>query len=175
MKRIRACLCLALLLVCWQPAWADDIRELTWTELIPPGAPPEIPDMQPIHDLSKLASGLAEAAPAVKQKMRNAPVVQALDGKRIRMPGYIVPLDVNEQGRTTDFLLVPYFGACIHVPPPPSNQIVHVTSKVGVKVDDLYQPFWIEGPMQVQPTESELANAGYQIDASKIYPYELPD
>jgi hypothetical protein len=54
---------------------------------------------------------------------------QGLDGQNIRLPGYIVPLEVSEEGRTTEFLLVPYFGACIHVPPPPSNQIVHVKSE----------------------------------------------
>ena len=96
-------------------------------------------------------------------------------GQLIRLPGYIVPLEVSEDGRTTDFLLVPYFGACIHVPPPPSNQIVHVTSKEGVKLDELYQPYWIVGALQVKPSTSELADAGYQMDAQKIVVYELPE
>jgi hypothetical protein len=99
----------------------------------------------------------------------------ALDGQNIRLPGYIVPLEVNEEGRTTDFLLVPYFGACIHVPPPPSNQIVHVKSELGVKLDELYQPYWVEGPLQVKASSSELADAGYQMEADKIYVYELPE
>ena len=116
-----------------------------------------------------------EAAPAARQDLPNAPVVTTLDGQLIRLPGYIVPLEVNEQGRTTEFLLVPYFGACIHVPPPPSNQIVHVTSKAGVQVDELYQPYWIEGAMQVKSSTSELADAGYQMDAQKIVVYELPE
>jgi hypothetical protein len=100
---------------------------------------------------------------------------QGLDGQNVRLPGYIVPLEVSEEGRTTEFLLVPYFGACIHVPPPPSNQIVHVKSEVGVKLDELYQPYWIEGAMQVKPSTSELADAGYQMEADKIYIYELPE
>ena len=70
---------------------------------------------------------------------------------------------------------MPYFGACIHVPPPPSNQIVHVKSEIGVKLDELYQPYWIEGAMQVKPSTSELADAGYQMEAEKIYMYELPE
>jgi len=52
---------------------------------------------------------------------------------------------------------------------------VQVTSAVGVKVEELYQPYWIEGPMQVKASTSELAQAGYQMAAAKIYPYELPD
>ena len=163
----------ALLLLVSAPLWAAEPKELTWSEMIPAGAPPEVPDMAPLHDLSQM--GDMEAAPAAKQDLPNAPVVPQLNGQLIRLPGYIVPLEVNEDGRTTDFLLVPYYGACIHVPPPPSNQIVHVTSKVGVKLDELYQPYWIEGALQVKPSSSELADAGYQMDAQKIYVYELPE
>lgn len=103
------------------------------------------------------------------------PVVQALDGQRVRLPGYIVPLDMNERGRVTEFLLVPFYGACIHVPPPPSNQIVHAVSELGVPIQELWQPFWIEGPMQVEAVSSELAEAGYRIQAQKIYAYEEGD
>ncbi|NUT75702.1 DUF3299 domain-containing protein [Pseudomonas sp. C1C7] len=167
---------LALLMLVALPLWAAEPKELTWSEMIPPDAMPVVPDMTPLHDLSKMSDALsAESAPAAKQSMPNAPVVQALDGQDIRLPGYIVPLEVNEEGRTTEFLLVPYFGACIHVPPPPSNQIVHVKSEVGVKVDELYQPYWVEGPMQVKASTSELADAGYQMQADKIYMYELPE
>ena len=164
---------LALLLLVATPLWPAEPKELTWSEMIPPDAPPEAPDMTPLHDLSQMGS--MEAAPAAKQDLPNAPVVPALDGQLIRLPGYIVPLEVSEDGRTTDFLLVPYFGACIHVPPPPSNQIVHVTSKEGVKLDELYQPYWIVGALQVKASTSELADAGYQMDAQKIVVYELPE
>ncbi len=167
---------LALLMMVALPLWAAEQRDLAWSEMIPPDAPPEVPNMTPLHDLSKMSDALAaESAPAAKQDLPNAPVVKELDGQKIRLPGYIVPLEVSEEGRTTDFLLVPYFGACIHVPPPPSNQIVHVKSEVGVKLDELYQPYWVEGPMQVKPSTSELADAGYQMEAEKIYVYELPE
>ena len=157
-------------------AWAADVRELTWSEMVPPDAPVATQPPAPMHDLSQLADALAaESAPAAKQQSPAAPVVQALDGQQVKLPGYIVPLEVSEEGRVTEFLLVPYFGACIHVPPPPSNQIVHVKSELGVLMDALYQPFWVEGPLQVKSSSSELADAGYQMDAEKIYPYEIPD
>ena len=157
-------------------AWAADVRELTWSEMVPPDAPVASQPPAPMHDLSQLADALAaESAPAAKQQSPAAPVVQALDGQQVKLPGYIVPLEVSEEGRVTEFLLVPYFGACIHVPPPPSNQIVHVKSELGVLMDALYQPFWVEGPLQVKNSSSELADAGYQMDAEKIYPYEIPD
>ncbi|WP_439899573.1 DUF3299 domain-containing protein [Pseudomonas gingeri] len=175
-KPVLSHLLLALLLLAPLPSWAkDEPRELAWQEMIPPDAPPEVPNMRPLHDLSQLGNMDPEAAPAARQDLPNAPVVKALDGQHVRLPGYIVPLEVSEEGRTTEFLLVPYFGACIHVPPPPSNQIVHVTSELGVKLDELYQPYWIEGELQVKPSTSELADAGYSMEAQKIYVYELPE
>lgn len=166
---------LALLLLVALPLWAAEPRQLEWAQLIPPDAPTIAPQMAPIHDLSQLSNALAaESAPAAKQQTPVAPVVKALDGQQVKLPGYIVPLEVSEEGRTTEFLLVPYYGACIHVPPPPSNQIVHIISEIGVKIEDLYQPYWIEGAMQVKASSSELAEAGYQMEAEKIYPYELP-
>lgn len=164
-----------LLLTLALPLAAAEVRELTWSEMVPADAPPQSTEPAPIHDLSQLADALAESGPAAMQQSPAAPVVQALDGQQVKLPGYIVPLDVTDEGRVTEFLLVPYFGACIHVPPPPSNQIVHVTSELGVLLDALYQPFWIEGPIKVEHASSELAEAGYQMEAEKIYAYELPD
>ena len=169
-------LLLGLLLSISSPLWAAEPQVLTWEDMIPPDAPKIAPITAPIHNLSGLSDALSvESAPAAHQQAPHAPVVKALDGKNVRLPGYIVPLEVSEEGRVTEFLLVPYFGACIHVPPPPSNQIVHVTSELGVKVEELYQPYWIEGTMQVKPSSSELADAGYQMDAQKIYVYELQE
>ncbi|MFF7709801.1 DUF3299 domain-containing protein [Pseudomonas sp. NPDC007930] len=166
-----------LLLLCLLAgsALAGPPRVLSWDDLIPAGAPKIAPQMAPLHDLSTLGTALQEDAPAAHQQAPHAPVVKALDGQQVRLPGYIVPLEVNEEGRTTDFLLVPYYGACIHVPPPPSNQIVHVTSELGVKVEELYQPYWIEGPMQVKASSSDLAEAGYQMSGERISVYELPE
>ncbi|BBR56091.1 MULTISPECIES: DUF3299 domain-containing protein [Pseudomonas] len=162
-----------LLLFILSPAWGDEPRTLDWPALIPEGAPVVPAQMAPLHDLSQLGNALAESAPAARQQAPHAPVVKALDGQWVKLPGYIVPLEVSEEGRTTEFLLVPYYGACIHVPPPPPNQIVHIVSEMGVRIEDLYQPYWIEGRMQVKATSSELADAGYQMEAEKIYAYEL--
>ena len=165
----------ALLIALAAPLSAAEVRELNWSEMVPADAPPQVAEPAPMHDLSQLADALSEYGPAAGQQSPAAPVVEELDGQMVKLPGYIVPLDVTDEGRVTEFLLVPYFGACIHVPPPPSNQIVHVTAELGVLMDTLYQPFWIEGPLKVEQTSSELAEAGYQMQAQKIYAYELPD
>lgn len=166
-------LLLVTLLSLFAPLAAAEVRELQWSDLIPEGAPPPPPPVA-LHDLSQLADALAaESGPPAPQQSPAEPVVEALDGIRARLPGYIVPLEISEEGRVTEFLLVPYYGACIHVPPPPSNQIVHATSELGGKMDALYQPFWIEGPLRVEHASSELAEAGYRMDAQKIRIYEL--
>ena len=165
----------AVLLSLSLPLSAAEVRELTWVEMVPADAPPTAEAPQtPMHDLSQLADALAsESGPAMAQQSPAAPVVKALDGQQVKLPGYIVPLNVSDENRVIEFLLVPYYGACIHVPPPPSNQIVYVTSELGVQLDDLYQPFWIEGPLKVGSHSSEMGTAGYQMAAEKIYPYEM--
>ncbi len=159
----------ALLLVCAAPLWAAGIHELTWSEMVPADAPAQSAQQAPMHDLSQLADVLALPQDSNRQR---TPLVQALDNQRVKLPGYIVPLNVTDEGQVIEFLFTPYFGACIHVPPPPANQIVHVTSKSGVLLDVPYQPFWIEGTLQVGTHSSELATAGYQMAAEKVYPYE---
>jgi hypothetical protein len=161
-------LLLATLLALAAPFAVADVRELQWSDLIPADAPPPPPPVA-LHDMSQLADALAaEAGPAAAQQSPAEPVVKELDGVQVKLPGYIVPLDMSEDGRVTEFLLVPYFGACIHVPPPPSNQIVYVQSETGIKLEALYQPFWITGAMQVEAVESDLANAGYKIAEASI-------
>jgi uncharacterized protein len=168
--RAGALLLAGLLTVLTLPAQAA--QKLSWGELVPPDARAMMEMPQPTHNLADLANALEDeyGDPAV-QMQPNAPVVQELQGREVMLPGYIVPLGISERGEVNEFLLVPYFGACIHVPPPPSNQIVYVTSEKGIKLDALWQPFWVTGPMQVEQTESDLANAGYRIVASAIEPY----
>ncbi|HCG90056.1 MAG TPA: DUF3299 domain-containing protein, partial [Alteromonas macleodii] len=76
----------------------------------------------------------------------DAPVVDTFDGKRVKIPGFVVPLEGTAE-LTTEFLLVPYFGACIHVPPPPSNQIVYVKFEEGVRIDNIYDAIWVTGEL----------------------------
>ncbi|MFB8829926.1 DUF3299 domain-containing protein [Azotobacter sp. CWF10] len=166
-------LLLVLLLVLATPLWAAEPRDLAWTEMIPEGMPSAPESQTPMHQ-GQGDDGLAdESGPPAAQASPTAPVVKALDGQLVRLPGYLVPLETASDGRVREFLLVPYFGACIHVPPPPSNQIVHVHNEPGVQLDVLYQPYWVEGRLQVEHTSSELAEAGYRMATSKVYPYQL--
>ncbi|MFO1427932.1 MAG: DUF3299 domain-containing protein [Steroidobacteraceae bacterium] len=142
-------------------------RELDWDELVPKdarsrfaGTPPA-----PIHDY------LGEGGPAAMQVLDFSTNAE-LDGAEVRLPGFIVPLDVGKDGKVSEFFLVPYFGACIHVPPPPPNQIVFVKMKQGIALDSIYEAYWITGRMSLQRQETKLGAAAYQIVASGIEIYK---
>ncbi|MDX2421199.1 MAG: DUF3299 domain-containing protein [Amphritea sp.] len=107
---------------------------------------------------------------AMMEALSSAPVVPEVDGKMIRIPGFVVPL-VEEGMAVTEFFLVPYFGACIHVPPPPSNQMIHVTFEPGTNVENLYDAIWVSGELKVATVAHELGTSGYTMEAYKIEPY----
>lgn len=100
----------------------------------------------------------------------DAPVIEELHGDKVRIPGYIVQLEGDDR-KVTEFLLVPYFGACIHVPPPPPNQIIHVRFPEGVPYSVTYDAVWVSGTISVDRKESDIAVTGYQIDAAEVVPY----
>jgi len=97
--------------------------------------------------------------------------LKKLDGKVVRIPGFVVPLDdFMEEG--AEFLLVPYYGACVHTPPPPPNQIVFVTmqGKKNVKLT-LFDAVWMEGRLKVATVESPYGAVGFQLEGIAVKPY----
>ena len=92
------------------------------------------------------------------------------NGKIVRLPGFVVPLDYSGRG-VTALLLVPYVGACIHVPPPPPNQLVYVTTDKPYEFDGLFEAVWATGVLSTTLAETELAEAGYTISDARIDPY----
>ena len=138
-------------------------REITWDDLIPPGVPyseiiaegeldEENDYWRPIFDenSTKLNPALADAY--------------------IKMPGFIIPIDISGDG-VTSFILVPYVGACIHVPPPPPNQLVFVTTKVPWPSERLWEAVWVTGTMQNKVQYTEVADTGYELEADWIEIY----
>lgn len=86
---------------------------------------------------------------------RGERVNDTMDGKLVRLPGYALPLEMQDRG-VTEFLLVPYVGACIHVPPPPPNQIVLAQLESAYQLENLYDPVWITGRLSAQSASTEL-------------------
>lgn len=89
-----------------------------------------------------------------------------------RIPGFVVPLKTTEDMRILEFFLVPYYGACIHVPPPPPNQIIHVKYKEGFFLEALYDPVWIKGKLVIERTENDIGTSSYSMVATDVTPYE---
>ena len=101
-----------------------------------------------------------------------APVRDDLEGATIKLPGFVVPVEGDAE-QTTSFLLVPYYGACVHVPPPPANQTVYVLTQPGKGTrPGLFDVVWVTGTMSVKRTENDIAEAGYTLYATDITAYE---
>ena len=158
------------------------LPETDWLELMPEEdqlaleAMPEISHDTPEGDGSFTAKG------GLKQQDKNLPAVMysnktvaSMQGKRIRIGGYPVPLESDSQGRSTLFFLVPYPGACIHVPPPPPNQLLLVRYPKGIALDDIYAPLWVEGDLQIEQVSNDLADAAYALDARDVRLVEEED
>lgn len=169
-----------------QPAIAEDAlstinrtpMKLTWEDLVPPGWDAEalLRDV----DIDSLSDDDA-AAEALMKRLREAwnhsPVIDKLDGLIAKLPGFVVPIEQDAE-KISEFLLVPYYGACIHVPPPPSNQVVHVVVSEGAGEHyrgELYDAIWVSGTLRVERYASDLASAGYRIDATQLEPYDWED
>lgn len=103
---------------------------------------------------------------------KSTDTLKKLDGKMVRIPGFVVPLDdFQEEG--AEFLLVPYYGACVHTPPPPPNQIVMVgmSGKKAVKLN-LFDAVWMSGRLKIATVESPYGAVGYQLEGLKVEPYK---
>jgi len=155
---------------------ADEPRELEWDELMPADWRPFDPYMDLTEEQNiQLYEGSPQEQKLVQEYIEaksSAPVVHELDGQRVKIPGYLVPLDYSGTA-LSEFLLVPYFGACIHVPPPPSNQVVYVKTEDPFKAERLFAPVWVTGTISTDAHLNDVGDAGYTINASRIERYKL--
>lgn len=156
------------------PGSEAEPRTLNWDDLMPADFEPE--DLLKDIDVSRMNDNdpqARELMAKLRQAWDEAPVVAELDGVQVRLPGFVVPLETD--GKTSSrFLLVPYIGACIHVPPPPLNQTVLVEAPKGASIQKLFEPVWVTGRLTVQRANTKLANAGYTLTATMVDPYQAP-
>lgn len=169
----------------WSAADQDQqtFTTIEWTDLIPQ----RILDilMNPPQYVTNTEQGSADDA--ISSNIKNAisaatddPYQQALtstevktemDGNLIRLPGFVVPLEFNDEQVVTQFFLVPYFGACLHMPPPPPNQIVLVNAPKGITLQHLQAPIWASGKLSTEITENDMATAAYSMNLQASEPY----
>ncbi|KCZ90066.1 DUF3299 domain-containing protein [Hyphomonas johnsonii] len=153
---------------------ARGIRSIGWEDLMPEGEEERLAQMYQ-SQMESLYSGSAIAEGSAMDtaiQIGTFNTVAALDGQKIRIPGYTVPFEYASKAEITQFLLVPYFGACIHAPPPPPNQTIFVETVNPIKLKDLAQAVWIEGTIHAKTQESDLADAAYTIEMTSIEKYE---
>jgi hypothetical protein len=146
-------------------------RTIDWDDLIPE-------DWDPMRvlkglNLDKLQDSDPRAMKALermKAEWSAAPVNPKMNGAAIRISGFVVPLE-NSSGQLREFLLVPYFGACIHVPPPPSNQIIHVVVNKPLEGVRTMDAVWVSGMLETSRSETWMGHSGYRMKAVLVERY----
>ncbi|NKB77544.1 MAG: DUF3299 domain-containing protein [Gammaproteobacteria bacterium] len=161
---------------------ADEPRKLEWEDLVPPDWNPnsvfdEFTDEEFLEMSDDQYFVLQEQ---VREMIEAAPTVDSLDDEVVQIPGYMLALEFDETN-IREFLLVPYFGACTHTPPPPANQIIHGKLNITYAMEDMYEPVWITGKLRTVRTKNDLGEAGvaqtlsvetgYSIDVDEVKPY----
>ncbi len=155
---------------------AEGFREISWDDLIPTDWLPEdlLEGLFEDADLDNLDDAdprALEFLAKMKALWDSAPVVESMDKQRVRLPGFVVPLEGDDK-EIREFLLVPYFGACIHVPPPPANQLIHVLPEKPLQASLNMMPVWVNGILAIEHYDSEMGKAGYRMQGLEVEPYQ---
>lgn len=147
-----------------------DARKITWEDLVPEGEEERLIALY--QQQAARVSQIEEGGPGdVALQIGSFSTVPEYDGQRIRLPGYTVPFEYGVDAKITEFLLVPYYGACLHAPPPPPNQTIYVTTSAPIELADLAQAVWVEGTLRANKQETALADAAYTIEMDVIETY----
>jgi len=150
---------------------ARGVTAIGWEDLMPEGEEERLQKMYAAQMAAMYSIAEGSSADTATQ-IGSFNTVDTFDGKKIRMPGYTVPFSYDAKAEISEFLLVPYFGACIHAPPPPPNQTIFIRTDKPILLKDLPQAVWIEGTLHAEKQESDLADAAYIIDLTRVEKYE---
>lgn len=124
---------------------------------------------------SALSMTIDDPVSRYEQALVSVAVKGEYNNKAIRLPGYIVPVDTTDDGKAVSFFFVPFFGACLHLPPPPPNQIIYATYEKGIDIDNLEDAYWIEATISTQQKSNDMATAAYSAVVDKLYPFKEGD
>lgn len=139
--------------------------DLDWSHMVPP------------EDIKTL-----ENAPPVlhvgNQRMKQVGTlhtVDALNNQKVKLSGYVVPLESDNDGKMVEFFFVPFYGACIHVPPPPPNMLIHVKLAKGIDTPSLYDPLTLRGVLHTEVTQNAMAASAYGMADASLGAYHEND
>ena len=149
-------------------------RELTWDDMIPKREIRPKSALPGADGSSKSYYDLDENEEIIEDPFAGwdfTQPVEDLDGQFVKLPGFVVPLESDEGGMLKEFLLVPYYGACIHTPAPPPNQIVYVTLDEPYDLTDIWNAYWITGTIEVKPYMGTVADTFYRLNGQLVEEY----
>tara|TARA_Y100001960_G_C14397341_1_gene691656 strand:+ start:109 stop:603 length:495 start_codon:yes stop_codon:yes gene_type:complete len=146
------------------PSYAEQTEtlELDWIDLIPENER---------NQFDSYGMPATNHSGGAMEQSKVGSVRAELNGSKVKIPGFVIPLE-GDQNMVTEFLLVPYFGACIHVPPPPPNQIIYVKFPKGAPIQQLWDVIYVVGTLKTETINHELAETAYVIEGSAIEEYD---
>lgn len=181
MKHIRK-IAASCLLLCANLVHAQDFREVNWLELLPPtdrdallSQPAVQHGADPSNDARPTLGGNLGAKAMSDQEVtaawQSTNIVPEFNNLSVKIPGFVVPLEFDAAQNVTEFFLVPYFGACIHTPAPPPNQIIYVEVPGGFPLKSIYEPYYVQGTMAISMTHKEIGISAYSMIAEDVILY----
>jgi hypothetical protein len=144
-----------------------ELQQIDWRDLLPENERKRYTATAP----APIHGALGEGGPPAVQTVTTS-VNKDLDQAPVRLPGFIVPLAEPKNGLVREFYLVPYIGEDIHVPPPPSNQMVYVRSATGIAAEAVHEAYWVTGKMRVETRTTPLGTSAYSLVADKVEQYQ---
>lgn len=144
---------------------SEGFADLDWSHMMPPGDAKLLQDAPPVLHVGN-------------QRMKQVGTlhtVAALDNQKVRLSGYVVPLESDDDGKMIEFFFVPFYGACIHVPPPPPNMLVHVKLAHGIDTPSLYDPLTLKGVLHTEVTRNSMAASAYGMSDAALEAYQDQD
>jgi hypothetical protein len=167
-----------------EAASSELYEEIEWIQLMPKDDldallnPPDflanIPDGSKQDSMDALSEVATEndAARRFQQALTSVRVIEGFDKKAVKIPGFMVPLKSDGQHQVTEFFIVPYFGACLHMPPPPPNQMIYGKVTEGFELSQLTEPFWFEGLLHIETTNNLTGTSAYGMVVDNIHVFE---
>ena len=152
-----------------QIARAKGYVDLDWADLIPNNKTTSPSILDDFKELLEALAATDETNGSIEQKVSTG-VRSDWNSMAVRLPGYVVPIEFSGTG-VTEFILVPFFGACVHVPAPPPNQLVLVTTKSPYNSKGIYEAVNVTGIFNTESTTTQLAEIGYTLLADSIESY----
>jgi hypothetical protein len=142
----------------------DGYRDLDWLQMMPKDEIAALDDPKNVVQIRHTGNTRTK-------QFGSFHIVDSLDEQKVQIAGFVVPLEADDQGNMTELFFVPFYGACIHVPPPPPNQIVYAKLAKGIKPPQIWDPYWLKGVLRTRTVSNKVAGSAYSMDQAILVPW----